>query len=138
MEYGHLERVDHETRPTVFMGQVNMPGVSGDICLTPKASKRSDKSPDFDVKIQTPGRDWMIAGAAWTKQFRDGSGDFFSITIDHPGLTNPIYVSAFPDDDDKQPKEAEYPINYSINWGRLRRNDPITPDPVMNQDNIPY
>ncbi len=138
MEVGHLERIDNETRPTVYMGQIAMQGAQGDIALIPRRDRRSDRSPDFDVKIIAPGRDWMIAGAAWIKPFKDGSGAFFSLTIDHPGLSQPIYVSAFPDDAEKQPKEAEHPINYSIVWGRPRRNGPVAADPVMASDSIPY
>ena len=138
MDYGHLERVEHDTRPTVFMGEINMPGVTGDVCLVPRTRKFKDTSPDYDVKLQVPGRDWVIVGAAWTKQFKDGSGEFFSLTFDHTGLSQPIYCAAFPDDDDLQPKEADQPINYTITWGRGKKQAPVPSDPVMSTDSIPY
>jgi len=139
MDVGHLEAVISETRPTVWMGEVCMQGVAGEIALIPKVRKFSEKSPDLEIKLRVPGREWGVVGAAWKKQFKNGSGDFFSLTFDHPGLSQPIYAAAFPDDPENQPKEADNPVFFTIQWGRSKKQSaPVSGDPVLNSDEIPY
>ena len=138
MEYGHLERVEREGKPIVYYGEINMPNVSGEICLVPRREKRSEDSPDFEIKVKSPGRDWFPMGAAWAKKHKDGRGIFFTLTLDHPGMAQPIYCAAFADDEDKQPKDADFPVNYTIIWGRAPKAAGGGSDPVLDGDNIPY
>ena len=140
METGHLERVEREGKPVVYMGQIELPQITGDIALIPHAAKRSESSPDYAVKIRTPGRDYMPSGNAWVKKFKSQAGNFFSITVDNPGMAAPVYVSAFPDDD--QPKDAKHPSFFTIQWGRPRRGAGLPEaDPAgdaVTTDEIPY
>lgn len=139
MDVGHLEKIIGKNKPTVYMGEVSLQGAAGELALIPKARKFKESSPDFEIKLRSPGRDWHVVGAAWIKGFKNADGSFLSLTFDHPGLSQPIYVAAFPDDPEDQPKEADEPIFYSIQWGRPKKTkEAAAADPVMNSDEIPY
>lgn len=140
-EVGHLERMETEGRPTVFMGEVLLPQISGEVCLVPHHSKRSAQSPDFAVKVRSrKGTPWVQMGNAWVKSTKEAKPvDFFSITIDGPTLAAPIYVSAFPDD--QQPgKSTDKPSQFSIRWQRQRgqRQAAMPADVPPLDDEIPY
>ena len=140
MEVGHLERIEKEGKPIVFGGQVEVGEVIGDVYLIPIAGPKRDpkNSPDYQVKLRKPNEDgYRSRGAAWVKEFKDGSGQFFSITFDAPEFLRPVYVAAFPDDE--QPKDAKADVFFTMRWGRAKPRDggAANPDPVAD-DAIPY
>jgi uncharacterized protein (DUF736 family) len=121
---GNLKLTQREGKPDVFVGEINIAGISGRICLVPR-KKMGKTSPDFTVQIQQNGG-WFEMGAAWFKDMHAG-GRFFSITIDGPQLQQPVYVSAFPDDED--------PIVFRIVWQRPRKGGSgSAPEIVPSQD----
>lgn len=120
-EVGHLERLDVKGRPTVYTGEVLLATLAGDIYLIPHPAKRSDQSPDFAIKFRARADQPFVAmGNAWIKKTTKGKPvEFFSLTFDGPTLPAPIYVAAFPDD--QQPgKPEDKPSQFTIRWQRQR------------------
>ena len=122
-EYGKMRRFLTGAGIEVLKGTLNIPqSVGGDIALIP-IPMRGENSPSHDVKIKSNG-DWATLGKAWTKELKDGSGDFFTLTLDSPSMQRPVNLSIFALDDEEQPKEwerGETPVNYKIIWQRPRR-----------------
>jgi len=141
IECGYLLRKDVEGKPTVFHGEIDTVSISGEFYLIPHASKRNEKSPDYAFKIKNRAGDFTHFGNAWAKQFKAGKGEFFSITVDGPGMGSPVYVAAFPDDDQPEGTDKKKPANYTIKWGRKKAGAPATvgdAGPGQQDDEIPY
>ena len=140
MEVGHLERLERQGKPPGFIGQIQVGNIVGEIALKLLPSKRTENSPDYEVLLRPENvRSWGVRGAAWVKEFKDGKGQFFSITIDGPEQDAPCYVAAFPADE--QPKETpkDKPAIYNIRWGRPRGvNSGVATTPAALDDEIPF
>lgn len=139
MECGHLQRLAKQGKPVAYIGEINIAGIVGEIVLTPHALRRSENSPTHKVSVRSEGREWSQMGNAWKKDMKAG-GWFFSVTLDGPTLPGPVYVTAFPDED--QPKDlprGDYG-EFTIKWGRPRGGramQPASPAPGLD-DAIPY
>jgi uncharacterized protein (DUF736 family) len=114
MQVGALSRVTGESGEG-YTGNITTALFAGGVALAPN-TKRGAAAPDFRVKVKTNGR-WMECGAAWRKPSdKVLGGEFLSITIDHAGMSKPLYVTAFPVDGQK-PKEIR---DLNIIWKRTR------------------
>ncbi|MGB0749701.1 MAG: DUF736 family protein [Magnetospiraceae bacterium] len=139
IECGYCIRQEVPGKPTVFHGELeNIPNIGGEFYLIPHPTKRGENSPDYAFKIRAQDGNFVHFGNAWIKNFKDGGGSFFSITIDGPGMGAPVYVSAFPDDE--QPKETpkDKPSNFTIRWGRPRGGMSMAANQAPVNDAIPY
>lgn len=119
IECGYCLRRESEGKPDVFEGEINFRSIEGHFFLVPHAEKRKENSPDYLFKLKNPrSGDFDQVGNAWVKDMKAG-GSFFSITVDHPALTQaPVYLAAFPDD--TQPKDTPKgkSANFTLRWGR--------------------
>jgi|GEM_PF-2399216 len=137
MDCGHLEKVfSADGSRTGFNGEIRLQGIDfTDIGLRQCPEKRGDNSPDYDVYARGPGG-YFQAGKAWVKPMKAG-GDMLSITFDAPTMARPVYVAAFPDDEDRQPKGAKSPMQYTLQWSRPRAGVKASAAPVDLQDEVP-
>lgn len=135
---GYLLRRKVEGRDDVFGGELHLPQISGPVYLIPHDTRRQENSPHYALKVRCSDGDYRPFGNAWVKAMKAG-GKMFSITVDGPTMPAPIYVAAFPDDE--QPKEAAKgePHCYTIRWGRPKRpaHIPAATSDVL-ADAIPY
>lgn len=105
LNVGTLTRKHSEENGTYFEGQLTLENCNGRVWLVP-ASKRNPSSPDFRLKRRLLDGRVLEYGAAWLGRMKGEEGeDYVSITINAPGMAAPIYVKAFPADD--QPEAAE-------------------------------
>lgn len=130
-QIGTLKETASKTTGEIgYMGRIDVAGMEGACALVPVAHKRSDGSPDYDLKFQRNGR-WLDFGAAWLKTPQAGGDEFLSITVDHELLEKAVYVAAFP------PSEDDDNDEWHIVWGRPRGgNARGAAQPV--DDEIPY
>lgn len=121
IECGYALRVENEGKPTVFRGEVNLGRINGEFYLIPHPQVRNPgKSPEYAVKMKSANGDFATVGNAWVKKMNAG-GSFFSVTVDHPFLTEkPVYLSVFPDDEQPKDTPKSKPANYSVRWSRPR------------------
>lgn len=141
MEVGHLERVERPNKPVVYLGEIMLGRVSGDICLVPAKVKRTDQSPDFEVKLRQHGTPaWVASGAAWRKPSKDRTGFYFSVTVDGPDFVKPYYVAAFADDEQPKDTAKDKPVFFTVKWGRPRGGGqaPAAGERQSVDDEIPY
>jgi len=137
---GHAERVQSEGKPDVFYGEIAVGGISGEVYLIPYADKRSDKSPDYEVKMRGFSGDWESYGNAWAKKMKVG-GDMLSVTFDAPQLPQPVYVAMFPDDEQPKDTPKNKAASWSFTWSRPRRaGGPAMAQPAQaaTSDAIPF
>lgn len=141
MECGHLERVEApDGKSHGYDGEIALAGVPfNTIGLRPVPVKRSKDSPDFHI-LTSDRRGFPQVGAAWLKDFKDGSGQFLSITFDAPDMAKRVNVAAFPDEE--QPKEAEHDVLFTVKWSRPRpgAKRSAAPDAAegLASDGIPF
>ena len=115
---GHLyETPSAETGVIGYVGEIGLAMVEGPIALAPVDSKRSERSPDFTVKVRTRRYGWQDHGLAWWKEPNDPRrAKFLSIRLDHETMVQPVNVAAFP----PVPEEGDEPDRWLIVWGRAR------------------
>lgn len=119
IECGYLIRKQVEGKPTVFHGEIDLAQIAGEFYLIPHAEKRDpEKSPDYAFKIRGRSGDFVHFGNAWRKPFKKQKGDFFSITIDGPGMDRSVTVNAWPSDQQPDGTPKGEPANYDIKWQR--------------------
>ena len=115
---GYLKFIEAEgDNPAYYQGALDLELVSGSCYLVPR-EKRSPQSPDWTLKVQR-NAGMIEFGVAWTKDMKTG-GTMLSITIDAPSLQAPIYVAAFPRD--QQPGDGV--TMYDIQWSRPKYGTP--------------
>jgi uncharacterized protein (DUF736 family) len=80
-----------------FKGRIASRSFTGKVVLK-KVSKRSAEAPDYAVFDAVEG---YQTGSVWLKKFNNKEGSFLSITLDNDGMVQPLHVTAFPQDDNK-------------------------------------
>jgi uncharacterized protein (DUF736 family) len=65
--------------------------------FVPETNKSKDSAPDFRIFIGN-GHE---AGAAWKKIGRDSGREYWSVKLDDPAFTAPLYASLIDTEDDK-------------------------------------
>ncbi|OEJ64663.1 DUF736 family protein [Magnetovibrio blakemorei] len=145
IECGYVLRRDVEGKPTVYAGEIDFGNIIGDFYLIPVAEKRDPvKSPDYEMKMKSRSGQYGVVGQCWVKKLKAG-GSFFSITVDHPHMTDkPIYLAAFPDDEQPKDTPKGKPANFTLRWSRPKAGNggqdfggAPSPSSVDN-DSIPY
>ncbi|MBL4766481.1 MAG: DUF736 family protein, partial [Rhodobacteraceae bacterium] len=96
-----------------YIGEIDVAGIKGRCALIPVGEKRTERSPDYSVKIERGGR-YVDFGSAWIKSPQSGGSDFLSINIDHELLQDAVNCAAFPPSEDADNDE------WAIVWGRPR------------------
>lgn len=135
-QVGKLRRYEGDAdNPQYFKGEMQASFYSGDVFIVPVDDKRSEGSPDWMVKVPDPAGGWQEFGAAWTKKTKVGE-EFLSITFDDPMMPHPVYVSAFPLD--QQPEDGSE--HYRVVWTRARRQPQGRGDlsRTLGNDEVPY
>lgn len=141
IEVGFLELLKRDGKPNVLLGEINMAGLAGEIAMGPVKVRRDPvNSPHMEIQMKGP-RGWYEAGKAWKKDFTEGGGYFYSLTFDGPQMEKPIYVAAFPDEDQPKDTPKGEAAQWTLKWGRPRGNRrSVMPDDggASLNDEIPF
>jgi uncharacterized protein (DUF736 family) len=78
--------------------------------FVPVEDKASEQSPDF--RIFAPGK--VELGAAW-KKVSDAGLTYYSVSLDDPSFTAPVYAALIPTEAD--------PDRFNLAWSRPRSQD---------------
>lgn len=138
IELGYLFAREVEGKPTVYQGEIRFQKYSDAIYLIPQP-KKSDKSPDFAVKLKV-GDDYEERGGAWRRPLKAG-GFMLSVAIDGPEFAEPLNAAAFPDDNQPKDTPKNAPVNFTIRWSRIKPRDgaPTASGAKPSlEDEIPY
>lgn len=144
IECGYALRRDVEGKPTVYNGEIDFGNIIGEFYLIPHVNVRTENSPQYEFKMRNRSGAFGSVGNAWVKKLKTG-GSFFSITIDHPHITDkPVYIAAFPDDEQPKDTPKNAPANFTLRWSRPRAGaggqdfGGGAPAPATGDDQIPY
>ena len=91
-----------------FAGRIHTLTVERDIILLPAEPSDAEYAPDY--RIHLGGPDGPEIGAGW-KRTGEKAGDYVSLVIDDPSLTQPIRANLFQSGDGKSA--------WVLNWNRL-------------------
>ena len=92
---------------TGFVGRVHTLSLYRELTLRPAESSDAENAPDY--RIHLGGDDGPEVGAGW-KRTGEKAGDYVSLLIDDPTLTQPIRANLFQSGDDKSV--------WSLHWSR--------------------
>ena len=96
-----------------FAGRIHTLTVDRDLILVPAESSDAENAPDF--RLHLGDADGPEVGAGW-KRTGEKAGDYVSLVIDDPSLTQPIRANLFQSGDEKSA--------WVLNWNRsLRRSE---------------
>ena len=90
-----------------FAGRIHTLTVDRDLILVPAESSDAENAPDY--RIHLGDADGPEIGAGW-KRTGEKAGDYVSLVIDDPSLTQPIRANLFQSGDDKSA--------WVLNWNR--------------------
>ena len=90
-----------------FAGRIHTLTVDRDLILVPAESSDAENTPDY--RIHLGDTDGPEIGAGW-KRSGEKAGDYVSLIIDDPSLTQPIRANLFQSGDDKSA--------WVLNWNR--------------------
>ncbi|MDJ0448806.1 DUF736 domain-containing protein [Methylocystis sp. JR02] len=90
-----------------FAGRIHTLTVDCDLILVPAESSDAENAPDF--RIHLGDADGPEIGAGW-KPTGEKAGDYVSLVIDDPSLTQPIRTNLFQSGDNKSA--------WVLNWNR--------------------
>ena len=90
-----------------FAGRIHTLTVDRDLILVPAESSDAENAPDY--RIHLGGADGPEIGAGW-KRTGEKAGNYVSLVIDDPSLTQPIRANLFQSGDDKSA--------WVLNWNR--------------------
>lgn len=136
---GETGEIDASKEPEFkgFIGNLECAGFSGKVWLKPTV-KRSEKSPDFRLMLETEingNKGFFDFGASWFRTAESGA-DYLSIKFDNEVVKEPVWLSGFPPVDGDDPDEGAWPIV----WSRPKRNagpKVSGPKPEQIDDEIP-
>lgn len=99
-----------------WQGKIQTLHVDMDIKLEriPSTERKSDSSPVFNVMARGRNNSAVKVGVAFEKRIKDTQEAFYSLTIDDPSMAAPLYVTAFP---------AEEQGKFDIVWQRPRKKE---------------
>lgn len=90
---------EQQDKPEHFIGDIACKVFQGRIALTPNPSYKDVSHPKFIIKEKIAST-WYETGNAWLKESDKVNGGYFlSMTLDNPELDKPIYLTAYPQDD---------------------------------------
>lgn len=118
MNIGNMVRKhDKEKNKFYFEGKLFLEMYSGPFFLVPNDVKPAPDSPDYTLKARVRGS-WLSYGSAWLGKMKGAdAAQYVSLQVGGPG-TRPIYVRAFPDDnqtDDYDAATGEGEL-FNITW----------------------
>lgn len=90
-----------------FIGRIHTLAFDRHLTLTPSEHSDAEKAPDYRVHLGDS--DGPEIGAGW-KRTGDKAGDYVSLLIDDPALTQPIRANLFQSSDEKSA--------WILNWSR--------------------
>ena len=90
-----------------FTGRIHTLTVDRDLILVPAESSDAQNAPDY--RIHLGGADGPEIGAGW-KRTGEKAGNYVSLVIDDPSLTQPIRANLFQSGEDKSA--------WVLNWNR--------------------
>ena len=90
-----------------FAGHIHTLTVERDLILIPAEPSDAENAPDYRIRLGSP--DGPEIGAGW-KRTGEKAGDYVSLVIDDPSLTQPIRANLFQSGDDKSA--------WVLNWNR--------------------
>ena len=90
-----------------FAGRIHTLTVDRDLILVPAESSDAENAPDF--RLHLGDADGPEIGAGW-KRTGEKAGDYVSLIVDDPSLTQPIRANLFQSGDDKS--------RWVLNWNR--------------------
>jgi uncharacterized protein (DUF736 family) len=90
-----------------FTGRIHTLTVDRDLILLPAESSDAENAPDY--RIHLANADGPEIGAAW-KRTGEKAGNYVSLVIDDPSLTQPIRANLFQSGGDKSA--------WVLNWNR--------------------
>jgi uncharacterized protein (DUF736 family) len=101
---GSFKKSGNEFQGEIVTLSVQAKGVR----IVPETNRSSDNAPSHRVFV---GR--VEIGAAWSKRSNEGR-DYFSVKLDDPSFTTPIYANLFDDESGE---------TFSLIWSRGRRSN---------------
>jgi uncharacterized protein (DUF736 family) len=90
-----------------FAGRIHTLTIDRDLILVPAESSDAENAPDY--RIHLGDADGPEIGAGW-KRTGEKAGNYVSLVIDDPSLTQPIRANLFQSADDKSA--------WVLNWNR--------------------
>lgn len=103
-----MSKIGQFTREkTGFVGRVHTLSLYRELTLIPAESSDAENAPDY--RIHLGGDDGPEVGAGW-KRTGEKAGEYVSLLIDDPTLTQPIRANQFQSGDDKSV--------WSLHWAR--------------------
>ena len=90
-----------------FAGRIHTLTIDRDLILVPAESSDAENAPDY--RIHLGDADGPEIGAGW-KRTGEKAGNYVSLVIDDPSLTQPIRANLFQSGDDKSA--------WVLNWNR--------------------
>ncbi|GAA3274101.1 MULTISPECIES: DUF736 domain-containing protein [Alphaproteobacteria] len=113
----------------IFIGRVSTLTVSVTIALR-EVRSTNPRAPRYEIHaLNTASRAWVQVGALFELTARETGEAFLNGKIDDPSLAQPLYISAFRQDDG----------SYNIVWQRPQRRRDVTAamTPKDNDDALP-
>ena len=112
----------------VFLGRISTLTVTMTIALREVRSS-NPKAPKYEIHALNPSaRNWVQVGALFELFSKDQGDAFLNGRIDDPSLAQPLYVSAFRQDDG----------SYNVVWSRpTRRRDVAAAMAPKGEDALP-
>jgi len=97
-----------------YSGAIRTLSLDAQIVLVPSDYNGAENSPDY--RILLGNEEGPEIGAAW-KRVGEKAGDYFSLVLDDPALTQPIRANLFQSSEDKS--------SWILHWTRLqKRSEP--------------
>ncbi len=143
MKVGTLTSVVRDGRVIGYRGQIATPGFAEGVRFVPNEHRgRSSNAPAFKIEMKFNGRPFET-GAAWIKKSpKVKGGEFLTITLMNTALPKPIYLRAFPADE--QPDGVDDLIEWNVVFQSQATPGPAAnraapmPDPNDPDDDIPF
>ena len=127
LNVGTLTRKHSDDNGTYFEGFIVLEQCQGRVCLVPN-QKHNPKSPDFKLKRRLPDGRWLEYGGGWLGKMKGDSGEeYVSLTIMAPGMASPIYIKAFPADDQPEASEGDTKTVFNVIWSPPRPSAGFAP-----------
>lgn len=109
-----------------IVGKVSTLTVDLNIGLKPIRSDNPN-APKFEILALSAARQWVRVGAFFEVAARESGLVFLQGTIEDPSFAQPLYVTAFRQDDG----------SYNVVWSRPTRRRALPTDMTAGDDNLP-